>query len=207
MTNFDIKTFDIHLTFVIRHSTFIMHAYLNSKKPEFQITIEHLQKELGSLRTGRATPALVEDIKVSAYGSTMEIRGLASLNVPDSKTVVIDPWDKSLIQNIEKGIRDAGVGLSPVVDGHVIRIMVPQMTEENRKQIVKIMKEKLEEARIRTRGIREEIREEIMKKEKEKEFSEDEKFKLFDELEKLTKDYNEQVTQMGENKEEEIMSV
>lgn len=85
--------------------------------------------------------------------------------------------------------------------------MVPQMTEENRKQIVKIMKEKIEEARIRTRGIREEIREEIMKKEKEKEFSEDEKFKLFDELEKLTKDYNEQITQMGENKEEEIMSV
>lgn len=184
-----------------------MHAYLNSKKPEFQITIEHLQKELGSLRTGRATPALVEDIKVSAYGSTMEIRGLASLNVPDSKTVVIDPWDKSLIQNIEKGIRDAGIGLSPVVDGHVLRIMVPQMTEENRKQIVKIMKEKLEEARIRLRGIREEIREEIMKKEKEKEFSEDEKFKLFDELERLTKDYNEQITQMGENKEEEIMSV
>jgi ribosome recycling factor len=184
-----------------------MHAYLNSKKPEFQITIEHLQKELGSLRTGRATPALVEDIKVSAYGSIMEIRGLASLNVPDSKTVVIDPWDKSLIQNIEKGIRDAGVGLSPVVDGNVLRIMVPQMTEENRKQIVKIMKEKLEESRIRTRGIREEIREEIMKKEKEKEFSEDEKFKLFDELEKLTKDYNEQVTQMGENKEEEIMTV
>jgi len=184
-----------------------MHAYLNSKKPEFQITIEHLQKELGSLRTGRATPALVEDIKVSAYGSIMEIRGLASLNVPDSKTVVIDPWDKSLIQNIEKGIRDAGVGLSPVVDGNVLRIMVPQMTEENRKQIVKIMKEKLEEARIRTRGIREEIREEIMKKEKEKEFSEDEKFKLFDELEKLTKDYNEQITQMGDNKEQEIMSV
>ncbi|MBI2475421.1 ribosome recycling factor [Candidatus Uhrbacteria bacterium] len=184
-----------------------MHAYLNSKKPEFQITIEHLQKDLGSLRTGRATPALVEDIKVNAYGSVMEIRGLASLNVPDSKTVVIDPWDKSLIQNIEKGIRDAGIGLSPVVDGSVLRIMVPQMTEENRKQIVKIMKEKIEEARIRTRGIREEIREEIMKKEKEKEFSEDEKFKLFDELEKLTKDYNEQITQMGENKEEEIMSV
>ncbi len=184
-----------------------MHAYLNSKKPEFQITIEHLQKEFGSLRTGRATPALVEDIKVSAYGSIMEIRGLASLNVPDSKTVVIDPWDKSLIQNIEKGIRDAGIGLSPVVDGHVLRIMVPQMTEENRKQIVKIMKEKIEESRIRLRGIREEVREEIMQKEKEKEFSEDEKFKLFDELEKLTKDYNEQVTQMGENKEEEIMSV
>ena len=120
---------------------------------------------------------------------------------------MIDPWDKSLIQNIEKGIRDAGIGLSPVVDGHVLRIMVPQMTEENRKQIVKIMKEKIEESRIRLRGIREEVREEIMQKEKEKEFSEDEKFKLFDELEKLTKDYNEQVTQMGENKEEEIMSV
>lgn len=184
-----------------------MHTYLNSKKSDFQTTIEHLQKELGSLRTGRATPALVEDIVVNAYGSTMEIRGLASLNVPDSRTVVIDPWDKSLIQNIEKGIRDAGIGLSPVVDGSVLRIMVPQMTEENRKQIVKVLKEKLEDARIRLRGIREEIREEILKREKEKEFSEDEKFKLFDELEKLTKEFNEQISQIGERKEKEVMEI
>jgi ribosome recycling factor len=184
-----------------------MHIFLDSKKQDFQATIERLQKELGALRTGRATPALVEEIKVNAYGSPMEIRGLASIAVSDAKTIVIEPWDKSLTQNIEKGIRDAGVGLNPVADGQILRITLPQMTEENRKQIVKVMKEKVEEARIRLRGAREEVREEVLKKEKEKEFSEDEKFKLFDELEKLTKEFNERITQISERKEEEIMSV
>lgn len=184
-----------------------MHNFLISKKPDFQSKIDHLQKDLSSLRTGRATPALVEDLVVSAYGSNMEIKGLASINVPDARTLVIDPWDKSLTQNIEKGIRDAGIGLNPAVDGQVIRIVIPQMTEETRKQVVKIMKEKIEDARIRLRGVREEVREEIIRKEKEKEFSEDEKFKLFDELEKLTKEFNELIAQMGERKENEIMEI
>lgn len=184
-----------------------MHTFLTSKKLDFQSTIDHLQKGLSSLRTGRATPALVEDLVVSAYGSNMEIKGLASISVPDARTLVIDPWDKSLTQNIEKGIRDVGIGLNPAVDGQVIRIVIPQMTEETRKQVVKIMKDKLEDARIRLRGVREEVREEIIKKEKEKEFSEDEKFKLFDELDKLTKEFNELVAQIGERKEQEIMEI
>lgn len=184
-----------------------MHTYLTSKKSLFDSAIQHLQKEFGSLRTGRATPALVEDIPVSAYGSTMEIKGLASINTPDSKSLIIEPWDKGLLQNIEKGIRDAGIGLNPVVDGQVIRVMVPQMTEESRKKIVKLMKEMMEETRIRLRAAREDIREETLKKEKEKEFTEDEKFKLFDELDKLTKEFTDEVGEMGERKEEEIMTV
>ena len=139
-----------------------MHSYLTSKKELFQDALEQLRKEFGSLRTGRATPALVENIPVSAYGSTMEIKGLASISTPDSKAIVIDPWDKGLIQNIEKGIRDAGIGLNPAVDGQVIRVMIPQMTEENRRKIVKIMREMIEETRIRLRGVREEIREEVL---------------------------------------------
>lgn len=184
-----------------------MHTYLTSQKSLFDGAIQHLQKEFGGLRTGRATPALVEDISVSAYDSKMEIKGLASINTPDSKTIVIEPWDKGLIQNIEKGIRDAGIGLNPVVDGQVIRVMIPQMTEESRKKIVKVIKEMMEEARIRLRVAREDIREEILKKEKEKEFTEDEKFKLFDELDKLTKEFTDEVGEMGKNKEEEIMTV
>ncbi len=168
---------------------------------------DHFQKELGSLRTGRATPALVEDIPVSAYDSTMEIKGLASITIPDSRTIVVEPWDKGLIQNIEKGIRDAGVGLSPVVDGQVLRVMIPQMTEENRKQIVKVMKEKLEETRISLRSVREDLREEIIKKEKENDFSEDEKFKLLDELDVLTKEFTDVVSEMAERKEAEIMTI
>ncbi len=184
-----------------------MHAYLVTHKPDFQSSIEHLKKEFNALRTGRATPALVEDLSVAAYGSKMEIKGLASIKIPDSRSLVIEPWDKALLQNIEKGIRDSGIGLNPIVDGQVIRVMIPQMTQESRKQIVKLLKEKMEDARIRIRGVREEVREEILKKEKANEFTEDEKFKLFDELDKLTKDYADQISELGQLKEDEIMTI
>lgn len=184
-----------------------MHTFLTTKKPDFQAVADHFQKELGSLRTGRATPALVEDIPVSAYDSTMEIKGLASITIPDARTIVIEPWDKGLIANIEKGIRDAGVGLSPVVDGQVLRVMIPQMTEENRKQIVKVTREKLEETRIALRSVREDLREEIAKKEKDNDFSEDEKFKVLDELDLLTKEFTDLASEMAERKEIEIMTV
>lgn len=184
-----------------------MHTYLTTKKSDFQSVADHFQKELGSLRTGRATPALVEDITVSAYDSKMEIKGLASITIPDSRTIVIEPWDKGLIQNIEKGIRDAGVGLSPVVDGQVLRVMIPQMTEENRKQIVKVTREKLEETRIALRSVREDLREQIAKKEKDNDFTEDEKFKVLDELDALTKEFTDLVSEMAERKENEIMTI
>ncbi|MBI4437409.1 ribosome recycling factor [Candidatus Uhrbacteria bacterium] len=184
-----------------------MHAILIEKKPAFESSLEHLQKELGQLRTGRATPALVENIPVSAYDSMMEIKGLASISTPDAKTIVIDPWDKSLMKNIEKGIRDAGVGLSPVVDSDVIRIMMPQMTEENRKTMVKKMREYLEDTRVSLRQVREETRGEVVQMEKEKAVSEDEKFKLFDEIDKMTKEYTDRVQDVGDKKENEIMTV
>ena len=111
------------------------------------------------------------------------------------------------MKNMEKGIGDAGVGLSPVVDGHVIRIVMPPMTEDNRKSMVKRMKEFLEDARIRVRQVREEALELILKMEKEKTVSEDEKFKLFDEIDKMTKEYQDQIERMGDGKEEEIMTV
>ena len=184
-----------------------MHALLSQKKPVFESVIDHLHKELGGLRTGRATPTLVEDISVSAYDAMMEIKGLASIQVQDAKTLIIDPWDKSLLKNIEKGIRDAGVGLSPVVDGTVIRIVMPAMTEENRKSMVKKMKEFLEDTRIALRQVREEARDAAGKMEKEKQISEDEKFKLLDEIDKMTKEFNDQIDGIGEKKEEEIMTV
>lgn len=184
-----------------------MHQFLAGKKPAFESSLEHLQKELAVLRTGRATPVLVEDIPVSAYDSTMEVKGLASIAVLDAKTLVIDPWDKALMSAIEKGIRDAGIGLSPIPDGDKIRIVMPPTTEDNRKQMVKTMKEKVEEARISIRSVREGLREEIMKQEKEKDISEDEKFKLLDELDKLTKEYNDKISEIGSNKESEIMTV
>ncbi len=184
-----------------------MHPTIEASKVEFESTIDYLHREFSGLRTGRSTPALVEHIMVSAYDAQMEVKGLASISTPDAKTIVIDPWDKSLLQSIEKGIRNSGVGLNPMIDGTIIRINMPPMTEENRKQMVKLMKEKVEEARIKVRHVREEVREQTVVAEKEKQISEDEKFKILDELDKLTKMYTDRVAALGEAKEEEIMTV
>lgn len=184
-----------------------MHTVLSEKKPEFQAAIDRLQKELSSLRTGRATPALVEDIPVSAYDSTMELKGVASISSQDAKTLLIDPWDKSLLQTIEKAIRDADIGISPAVDGTIVRIVLPPMTEENRKHLVKQMKEKVEDAKVRVRGVRESLRDRINGMEKDKEISEDEKYKMFDELDKLTKEFTQSAEEIGSKKEAEIMTV
>ena len=184
-----------------------MHALLSQKKEDYQSALDHLSRDLGSLRTGRATPALVENVPVKAYGSTMELKGVASISTQDAKTLIVDPWDKSLLQAIEKGIRDANIGISPAIDGTILRIVLPTMTEENRKQLVKIMKEKIEDTRIRIRGVRESVREEIIRMGKEKEISEDEKFKMLDEIDKMTKEFTGLAEEMGEKKETEIMTV
>jgi ribosome recycling factor len=184
-----------------------MHPFVTSKQPAYRAVIDHLQKELAGLRTGRASPALVEDVKVMAYDSVMDLKGVASIGVQDAKTIVIEPWDKSLLQAIEKGIRDADLGVSPVVDGQVVRISLPQMTEENRKNLVKNMKEKLEAARVGLRQVREAAREEITKSGKESGMSEVEHYKILDELDMATKDAVAEVEGIGERKEKEIMTV
>tara|TARA_Y100000031_G_scaffold120152_1_gene134084 strand:+ start:1723 stop:2277 length:555 start_codon:yes stop_codon:yes gene_type:complete len=184
-----------------------MHEVIESAKPRFEKPIEFLQGELNSIRTGRATPALVEDIMVEAYGAQTPVKGLASINVPDSKTLAIDPWDKGVLKDIEAAIRKAEIGINPAVDSSIIRLVMPEMTEENRKDMVKKMKEKLEEARVSIRSIREEARSKVTQLEKNKEISEDEKYKLNEEIDKVTKGFTDQVDQIGKNKEEEIMKI
>ena len=181
-----------------------MSVMLTQYKPEFEAVIEHMRGELVQMRTGRATPAIVEDLMVEAYGAPMTIKGTASVNVADAKTLVIEPWDKGLLKAIEKAIQESNIGINPVVDGKVVRLVMPPMTEESRKQLVKVMKEKLEQARVSLRGVREKAREEVVGMEKEKEIGEDEKFRLLEELEKMVKDSNEKVKEIGEKKEEEI---
>jgi ribosome recycling factor len=184
-----------------------MHPFLSQQQSPFQAALEHLHKEFGALRTGRATPALVENVKISAYDSVMELKSVASINVQDAKTILVEPWDKSLIQAIEKGIRDADLGVSPVVDKQTVRVTLPSMTEENRKQLVKIVKEKSEEARIAVRGARENVREAVLKMEKDKAIGEDDKFKMLDELDQLTRDFNQKIEDLAQKKEVEIMTV
>lgn len=184
-----------------------MNPILLTGKDEFQAIIEHFKKELSGIRTGRANSAVVENISVQAYGSPMTVKGLASIGVPDAKTITIDPWDKSLIKEIEKSIRDAGVGLNPVNEGTLLRITMPQMTEETRRQLTKVIGEKSEETRERIRGSREEVKDLIISAMNEKEITEDERYHLQDELEAMVGTFNEQVKEMVAEKEKEMMTI
>lgn len=181
--------------------------HIEEYKPQFEKTIEHLRQEVSSLRTGRATPALVEDIPIEAYGTKQPLKAVASISVADAKTLVVDPWDKSLTQTVEAGIRASDLGINPVNDGKLIRLPLPELTADRRQELVKVLHSKLEQARIAVRKIREDIRSKIEKAEKAKEMSEDERFALQDALEKMVKEYNEQIKTIGEDKEKEITTV
>ncbi|MFH1142868.1 MAG: ribosome recycling factor [Candidatus Uhrbacteria bacterium] len=184
-----------------------MFEVIEEAKPRFIKAVEFLQSELSTIRTGRATPALVENIMVEAYGAETPVKGLATINVPDAKTLVVDPWDKSVLKNIETAIRKADIGINPVVDSNILRLVMPEMTEENRKEMVKKMKERLEEAKVKIRAVREEARSRIGQMEKDKEISEDEKYKYQEDLDKATKEHSEKIDQIGKAKEEEIMTI
>ena len=184
-----------------------MHPILVEKKSAFEDAFQHLQQEFSSLRTGRASPSMVEDLVVMAYDAAMDLKSVASISVPDARTLAISPWDKSLLPAIEKAIRDANIGLNPNMDGDVIRLVMPQMTEEGRKKLVKTMKERLEDARVAIRRVREEAREQIAKREKDNQIAEDEKYKAYEELDKMTKEYVQKADDLGIKKEEEIMTI
>ncbi len=180
---------------------------LSDHKPRFDNIVEHLKKELGSLRTGRANPVVLDTVKVEVYGSMMDIKSLASVSVPDAATLMIEPWDASAIKDIEKGIIAANIGLNPTVDGKRIRISIPKMTEENRKDLVKVVGRKTEEAKVSLRGLREELRTEIIEAERDGKMSEDGRFRAQDDLEKLVKGYTEQLEKIEEEKEKDIMTI
>lgn len=182
-------------------------TFIAAKKPEFDKPIQHLQQELSAIRTGRANAAILDGVQIEAYGSMMDLKGVASVSVPDAKTITIEPWDKTNLHAIEVAIQKSDIGINPVNDGKLIRLSMPQMTEESRKQLVKVMKEKLEEARVAVRQVREKIRGEIAAQEKTNGMPEDERFKLQDELEKFVKEVIEQVEATGKKKEDEIMTV
>ncbi|MDD4995376.1 MAG: ribosome recycling factor [Patescibacteria group bacterium] len=184
-----------------------MIAIILKNEEEFKKVIEHFRTDISSLRTGRANPALVENIQIKAYGSMMEIKGLASITIPDPKTIVIDPWDKSILKDVEKGITEANIGINPVVDGTIVRLSMPLMTEENRKEMVKILKQKSEQSRVSLRGIREKVKNAIIQAEEAKEISEDERFRAQEDLDKYVGGFNSEIDKMTEEKEKEIMTI
>lgn len=170
-------------------------------------TIEVLKKDFSSIRTGRASLALLDGIAVNYYDTLTPLQQLASLSIPESRQIAIQPWDQKVIPDIEKAILKSDLGLTPTNDGKTIRINIPMLTEERRKQLVKMVKKKAEEAKVAIRNIRRDTNEELKKLEKEKHISEDIVKKSQDDIQKLTDSYIVKVDEVLANKEKEIMEV
>lgn len=170
-------------------------------------TIEALRKEFSSIRTGRASLALLDGIMVNYYNTLTPLQQLASLSIPESRQMAIQPWDPKAIPDIEKAILKSDLGLTPMNDGKMIRMSIPPLTEERRKQLVKMVKKKAEEAKVAVRNIRRDANEDLKKLEKEKHISEDEVKKAQDEIQKITDSYITRVDDVLANKEKEIMEV
>lgn len=167
---------------------------------------EGLRTDTASLRTGRATPALVEDLNVEAYGVHQSLKTIAAISVPDGRQILIQPWDKSVLPAIEKAIQSSSLGLNPIADKDTIRLSLPTLTEERKRDLVKLLKEKLEHARIQVRRMRDEAMKVVDVAEKAKEISEDEKFRRRQEVEKIVGECNKKLDELGEKKEAEIMA-
>lgn len=172
-----------------------------------QTSIEALKKKFASVRTGRASLALLDGLTVDYYGTPTPIQQLASLSLPDSRQIAIQPWEQKIIPEIEKAIMKSDLGLTPMNDGKLIRINIPALTEERRKQLVKVVKKEAEEAKVAVRNIRRDVNEELKKLEKEKHISEDEIKKEHDEVQKITDSFVKKVDELLEHKEKEIMEV
>jgi ribosome recycling factor len=184
-----------------------MNQYIESKQDEFQKAIDFFKKDIANLRTGRANPAMLDGVLVEAYGAKTPLNGLASITVSDAKSMVIAPWDKNVLKDVEKAIVEAELGVGVINEGDKIRLSIPQMTEENRKDLVKKLNEKLETARIAIRKIRDEIKDDIEEAEKNKEISEDNKFRFITELDEEVKKKNDELKEVKDKKEQEIMTI
>ncbi|HHY60976.1 MAG TPA: ribosome recycling factor [Clostridia bacterium] len=170
-------------------------------------TVELMRKDLASIRAGRANPALLDKVQVEYYGTPTPVNQLATISAPEPRLLVIQPWDKSVIASIEKAILKSDLNLTPTNDGNVIRIVIPQLTQERRQELVKLVKKKAEEYRVHIRNIRREANDKIKALEKEKSISEDEAKRAQDKIQKLTDDYIDQVDAVLSSKEAEIMEV
>lgn len=180
---------------------------ISSKKENLEQAIEHLKYELGKLRTGRANPSIVEDIMVNYYGSKTPLKQMAAINTPEARQITIQPWDRSAMGAIEGAIRESDLGLNPANDGILIRITIPALTEERRRDLVKVLNQKAEEGRIAVRSVREDAWKEIQDAQKDGLMSEDDKFKGKDKLQEVVDEYNKKIEEIRTKKEGEIMTV
>ncbi len=175
-------------------------------KPELDKVVNFFNRELQKIRTERASPSLVEDIKVDYYGQQFSLKQLAAISIPHPREILIQPWDKSYIEEIVKALERSNIGAAPVVEKHLIRIKLPPLSEEFRKDLVRLVVEKQEQAKKTIRRWRDEAWSEIQESFRDGKIREDDKFKGKDELQDLIDEYNEKIEEMGEKKKKEIES-
>ena len=179
--------------------------FIDKAKPEFEKAFRFLEGELAKIRTSRASPALVEDIEVNAFNQKFPLKQLGAISTPSSSQIVIQPWDTSYIEPIEKAIAQSGLGMSAIVDKTVIRLNLPLLTEEYRNTLTKMLGEKAEAAKQTIRRAREDAWNKIQASQKAKEMSEDDKFRGKDELQKLVDDFQEKIKSLVEKKKNELI--
>lgn len=180
---------------------------IKDNKSRMDDNIDHLNKEFSKLRTGRANPALVEEISVNYYGTATPLKQVANISIPEARQIVIQPWDKAAMDDIETAINNADIGITPSNDGDSLRITLPPMTEENRKDLVKVLNNIAEESRVTVRNIREDVWKAIQEAEKNGEMAEDDKFAGKDALQKVVDEYNNKIESFRKQKEEDVMTV
>lgn len=167
-------------------------------------TIEATKRELSELRSGRANPKMVEGIRVNYYGTPTLLKELATIGIPEARLVVISPYDPSSVKEIEKAILQSELGITPMTDGKIIRLVVPPLSQERREELIKIVKKTIEEGKVSIRTVRREGKDRIKSLEKDKKISEDERFKAEDELQKLTDKRIKEIDTIFEAKEKEL---
>lgn len=179
----------------------------SSHEEKMKKAIEVLRREYGTLRAGRATPSLLDKITVDYYGTPTPVNQVANISVPEPRTIIIQPWEKNMISPIEKAIMKSDLGLTPNSDGSVIRLSIPQLTQQRRLELVKVVHKKAEEVRVAIRNLRRDANDGIKKVEKDKTISEDEAKKAQDDMQKMTDKYIKEVDTIMNAKEKEIMEV
>jgi ribosome recycling factor len=182
-------------------------ARLNEFSRRMDGALEALQKEFAGLRTGRASAHLLDQIKVMAYGNLMPLNQVGTVNVPEPRMITVNVWDRSLVGAVEKAIRDGGLGLNPASDGQLVRVPIPELSQERRAELTKIAHKYAEQARVAVRNVRRDGMESLKKQEKDGKISEDEHHKLHDQVQKLTDEHVKKVDDALAAKEKEIMQV
>lgn len=184
-----------------------MASVLDDNRERMEKSLQSLEKEFRRLRTGRASAALLEGVRVDYYGTSTPLEQLASISIPDSRTISIQPWDRGAFKDVEKAILKSELGLNPVNDGKTLRIIIPPLTEERRKELVKIAKKFTEEAKVSIRNIRRDANDTLKKQEKAKEITEDDLRKTQDDVQKLTDEFIAKSDAVFATKEKEIMEI